>query len=534
MIELESIKKYYKLNGKDVLILKGINLYIAQGEFVSIMGPSGSGKSTLSAILGCLSTPSHGKYSLNGQDVTSLDANALARLRNQSIGFIFQDFNLLSGLSAVENVELPLVYGGMTSKARRERAMECLTAVGLENKAFNRPFQLSGGQKQRVAIARALVNHPKFLFADEPTGALDKKTGQEILGIMQKLNMMGHTVIQVTHSPSDALYSKRILHLVDGNIVREESVEKPMIGVGINDNASAHEEVVAKMWRVAQFAPVVGDRDVRAIQTLIQDSKSRDSLIAASRAIVRWDGADVAASVETLFSSSDWVVRTEIVKNLNLRPQEESIPYYVRALSDENPWVRHVAITALKDIDQEYIPKELQEKVVSCRFDRDERVRATAVFIIGKWSIENKDFIMNDVLTDPDNRVRANAVECIQSLSSQDKFLDRLIDMARNDRNNRVRANAALIVGRFNAEVASEVAEDMLRAQDVLMRSSGAWLMGMLRSKRFNHSLLNQLKVEKEEVVLNQLVRSLAKISRDQFSLNEQVASALSRSQEGA
>jgi HEAT repeat protein len=206
----------------------------------------------------------------------------------------------------------------------------------------------------------------------------------------------------------------------------------------------------------------------------------------------------------------------------------------VRALSDENPWVRHVAITALKDIDQEYIPKELQEKVVSCRFDRDERVRATAVFIIGKWSIENKDFIMNDVLTDPDNRVRANAVECIQSLSSQDKFLDRLIDMARNDRNNRVRANAALIVGRFNAEVASEVAEDMLRAQDVLMRSSGAWLMGMLRSKRFNHSLLNQLKVEKEEVVLNQLVRSLAKISRDQFSLNEQVASALSRSQEGA
>jgi HEAT repeat protein len=206
----------------------------------------------------------------------------------------------------------------------------------------------------------------------------------------------------------------------------------------------------------------------------------------------------------------------------------------VRALSDENPWVRHVAITALKDIDQEHISKELQEKVVSCRFDRDERVRATAVFIIGKWSLENKEFIMNDVLTDPDNRVRANAVECIQGLSNQDKFLDRLIDMARNDRNNRVRANAALIVGRYNDEVASEVAEDMLRAQDVLMRSSGAWLMGMLRSKRFNHSLLNQLKVEKEEVVLNQLVRSLAKISRDQFSLNEQVASALSRSQEGA
>ncbi len=246
MIELDNIKKQYTLDGKDVLILKGINLFIAQGEFVSIMGPSGSGKSTLSAILGCLSTPSSGTYKLNGQDVTKLKTNEIARLRNSSIGFIFQDFNLLSGLTAVENVELPLVYCGMSSKNRRARAMECLSAVSLAHKAQNKPFQLSGGQKQRVAIARALVNNPKFLFADEPTGALDKKTGHEILSIMQKLNLMGQTVIQVTHSPSDANYSKRIIHLVDGNIVREEMVEKPTIGSITLTESSFRDDLVTK------------------------------------------------------------------------------------------------------------------------------------------------------------------------------------------------------------------------------------------------------------------------------------------------
>lgn len=533
MIELENIKKYYKLNGKDVLILKGVNVYISQGEFVSIMGPSGSGKSTLSAILGCLSTPSSGSYKLNGQDVTKLDANALARLRNQSIGFIFQDFNLLSGLTAVENVELPLVYGGMSSRQRRDRAMECLKAVGLENKAFNRPFQLSGGQKQRVAIARALVNHPKFLFADEPTGALDKKTGQEILGIMQRLNLLGHTVIQVTHSPSDALYSKRILHLVDGNIVREETVEKPTIGASA-DETSQRDEMVAKIWRVAQIAPVVGDRDADAIRALIRDTNSRDALIAACRAIVRWDGADVAASVESLFTSTDWVVRSEILKNLNLRPKDEAVPYYIRALADENPWVRHIAITALKDVEQSEVPKEDQDKVVGCRFDRDERVRATAVYIISQWDIENKEFIMRDVLSDTDNRVRANAVECILGLKDQREFLDRLIEMARNDRNNRVRANAAMVVAKYNPEIAADVAEQMIQSSDVLMRSSGAWLMGLIKSKKFNNQLLELLRTEKEEVVLNQVVRTLAKISRDQFPLSEQVAGAFGSQQEGA
>lgn len=534
MIELQDIKKYYTLNGKDVLILKGINVYISQGEFVSIMGPSGSGKSTLSAILGCLSTPSSGSYKLNGSDVTALNSNELARLRNKSIGFIFQDFNLLSGLTAVENVELPLVYGGLSSRQRRERAMECLTSVGLENKALNRPFQLSGGQKQRVAIARALVNHPKFLFADEPTGALDKKTGQEILGIMQRLNLMGHTVIQVTHSPGDALYSKRVLHLVDGNIVREETVEKPTISAAGMDEHAHRDEIVTKIWRVAQLAPVVADRDIEAIRALIRESSSRDALIAAARAIVRWDGGDAAASVESLFTSPDWVVRTEILKNLNLRPKEEAVPYYVRALSDDNPWVRHTAITALKEFEQSEIPVDAHQKVISCRTDRDERVRATAIYMIGQWSIEHKDALLQDALADTDNRVRSNAVECVSSLKNQNEFYDRLMEMARNDRSNRVRANAAVIIAKSNPDMAAEVAEQLIVSTDALMRSSGAWLMGVLKSSKFNSQLLRLLQNEKEEVVLGQVVRTLAKMSRDRFPLSEQVALTISQLREGA
>ena len=533
MIELENIKKHYRLNGQDVMILKGINVFIGQGEFVSIMGPSGSGKSTLSAILGCLSTPTSGSYKLNGQNITALSQNQLARMRNQSIGFIFQDFNLLSGLTALENVELPLVYGGKSSRQRRERAMECLAAVGLEQKSQNKPFQLSGGQKQRVAIARALVNHPKFLFADEPTGALDKKTGHEILAIMQRLNMQGHTVIQVTHSPNDSLYSKRILHLVDGNIVREETVEKPIIGTLVSGEETMHEEIVSKMWRVAQLAPVLGNRDLPAITRLIHSSTSRDAHIAAARAIVRWSGSQVESSIESLFTSSDWVVRTEIIKSLNLRPKEESIPYYIRAIADANPWVRHIAMTELKGMEQIDLSEAAQAAVIACRGDSDERVRASAIFIVGEWQIPDKESIIAEAMADKDNRVRANAVECLKEHDMQLMFLDRLIEMSRSDRNNRVRANAAQILVKHRPEIAIDVATQMLSAPEVLMRSSGAWLIGMIRAPKFDEILIEMLRSEKEDVVINQVVRSLAKISRDRFSLTDQVNGVLGLQAEG-
>jgi putative ABC transport system ATP-binding protein len=176
------------------------------------MGPSGSGKSTLASILGFLSRQSSGVFRLDGYDVGSLSSKKLAMLRNRTLGYIFQDFNLLDGLSAAENVALPLVYAGVSSSVRLKKARECLEKVGLAHKADNRPNQLSGGQKQRVAIARALVNDPQILFADEPCGALDKKTGLEILSIMQTLNAAGHTIVMVTHSPQDALHRVWIIH----------------------------------------------------------------------------------------------------------------------------------------------------------------------------------------------------------------------------------------------------------------------------------------------------------------------------------
>jgi putative ABC transport system ATP-binding protein len=527
MIELEDIRKHYSLNGKGVMILRGISLFIGQGEFVSIMGPSGSGKSTLSAILGCLSTPSSGTYKLGGQDVTRLRGDDLARLRNQHIGFIFQDFNLLSGLSALDNVALPLVYGGMTAKARRDRAMVCLAAVGLEHKAQNRPFQLSGGQKQRVAIARALVNHPKFLFADEPTGALDKKTGHEILSIMQRLNAQGHTVIQVTHSPSDAQYSKRILHLVDGNIIREETVDRPVIGSVLSEDEASRTEILKRVWRVAQVAPVDVKRDLDSIKRLIADTTARDAQIAAARAVIRWPGREADDCIETLFSSTEWVVRAEVVRNLNLRPRNQVLGFYERALADENAWVRHLAMSELKSAETNELTESLRSCIIKSLDDSDERVRASAIFIAGKWTTDERFFWISKCLDDRDNRVRANAVESLVSDSDITQFLERLEHMARSDRSNRVRANAAFAVGQIDPDKAMRIASDLLTSSEVLMRSSGAWLIGAIKAKNGHERLMDLLIHEKEEVVLNQVVRSLAKLSRDRFPLKDQINVAL-------
>jgi putative ABC transport system ATP-binding protein len=528
VIELDQIKKHYTLNGKDVLILKGISLFIGQGEFVSIMGPSGSGKSTLSAILGCLSTPSSGTYKLNGFDVTQLKTNEVARLRNASIGFIFQDFNLLNGLTAWENVALPLVYAGVSYAKRRQRALACLEAVALSHKAQNRPYQLSGGQKQRVAIARALVNEPKFLFADEPTGALDKKTGHEILGIMQRLNMQGHTVIQVTHSPADAQYSKRILHLVDGNIVREETVEKPTIGAMGQVEVDEVSERVAKMWRVAQFAPVRGASDLESLMRLMNQSKTRDAKIAAARAVIRWGDFGSHAAIDNLFCDGDWVVRSEIVKNINLRPREEALVYFLRALSDENPWVRHLAMTELKEFEQGDLNADQQSQILKMFDDLDERVRASAAFIAGKWETPLKKDILHRAIKDRDNRVRANAVEGLTSRLLQEEFLPDLLQLAHGDRSNRVRANATLIVSKFDHDTAMKIAMTMMESQDIMMRSSAAWLFGAAKLQGGDDVLLRHMNLESEEIVLNQIVRALAKLARDRRLLRDQIEAILS------
>jgi putative ABC transport system ATP-binding protein len=216
VIELQNVTKVYTMGEIEVHALRGVSLQIGEAEFVSIMGPSGSGKSTLMNVLGCLDSPTQGSYYLQGQDVSRLRDSQLAHIRNKEIGFVFQQFNLLPRTSAMRQVELPLMYSGVGSRERHERARAALEEVGLDDRLRHRPDELSGGQQQRVAIARALVTQPSIIMADEPTGNLDTKSGNELLGIFQKLNEQGITIIFVTHDPDIAVYSRRVIHIRDG------------------------------------------------------------------------------------------------------------------------------------------------------------------------------------------------------------------------------------------------------------------------------------------------------------------------------
>ena len=226
VISLQDIRKSYYLGKQELKVLKGITLDIYNNEYVALMGPSGSGKSTLMNILGCLDSPTSGKYILNNQDVSKMEDDALAEVRNDEIGFVFQQFNLLPRLTAAENVALPLIYNGVAKKERTERALEMLNRVGLEDRSHHKPNELSGGQNQRVAIARALVNNPSIILADEPTGNLDTKTSEEIMNIFGKIQSEGNTVVLVTHEEDIALHAHRIIRLRDGVIETDHSSEK--------------------------------------------------------------------------------------------------------------------------------------------------------------------------------------------------------------------------------------------------------------------------------------------------------------------
>ncbi|HEU4574219.1 MAG TPA: ABC transporter ATP-binding protein [Chitinophagaceae bacterium] len=229
IIHLENIQKSYFMGKMELKVLKGVSFDILKNEYVALMGPSGSGKSTLMNILGCLDTPTEGKYILNGQDVSKMEDNDLADVRNKEIGFVFQQFNLLPRLTALENVALPLVYAGLNKKARTEKALHVLDMVNLTDRSHHKPNEMSGGQCQRVAIARALVNDPSIILADEPTGNLDSKTSHEIMDIFGKIHAGGNTVVLVTHEEDIAHFSHRIIRLRDGVIETDKRNEPSMV-----------------------------------------------------------------------------------------------------------------------------------------------------------------------------------------------------------------------------------------------------------------------------------------------------------------
>ncbi len=228
LIEIKNITKLYIMGTEELYALKGVTVHIKKNEYVAIMGPSGSGKSTLMNILGCLDTPSSGDYLLNGKNVSEMDDDELAEIRNREIGFVFQTFNLLARSDALHNVELPLIYRGLSRADRIEKAEEALYNVGLEDRMKHKPNELSGGQRQRVAIARALVNDPSIILADEPTGNLDSKTGEEIMALLEELNQKGNTIIIVTHEEEIAQHAHRIIKIRDGMIESDTLSKKGM------------------------------------------------------------------------------------------------------------------------------------------------------------------------------------------------------------------------------------------------------------------------------------------------------------------
>ena len=224
IIRTWDLMKTYVMGDQEIHAVSGIDIEIRKGEYVAIMGPSGSGKSTLMNLIGCLDTPSSGQYYLAGNLVSDMDDDELARIRNKEIGFVFQTFNLLARASALHNVELPLIYAGLSHKDREAKAITALRAVDLEKRMLHKPSELSGGQRQRVAIARALVNDPAILLADEPTGALDTVTGNEIMGLFERLHGQGNTIVLVTHEHDIAMHAHRVIHIRDGKVERDEKV----------------------------------------------------------------------------------------------------------------------------------------------------------------------------------------------------------------------------------------------------------------------------------------------------------------------
>lgn len=523
MIEMENITKVYGEARNQVKVIKGISLFVDKGEFVSIMGPSGSGKSTLAAILGCLSEPSTGTYKINGIDITKISKKSMASLRNQNIGYIFQDFHLLDGQSAWENVSLPLVYAGISAGKRKLRALECLAAVGLSERVNHFPNQLSGGQKQRVAIARALVNNPVFLFADEATGALDKKTGQEVLSIMQKLNLEGHTIIQVTHSREDAQYSKRILHLVDGLIVKDEMVDRPVIG-NLSLNEQEQDQLIGRIWRVAQVTPFGNPEDLESLKKMFDQTSSRSSTVNAIKALAPWKDSGCEDILRKLMSHMDWVIRSEVVRNARKRSKDFILEICRKGLADDNAWVRQLSLLEMKECGVKNLDPGDIEIVLKHFEDSDERIRATVVKMLPEFADERIMSFLIKALKDRDGRVRANALDALLQKGGYEAHLESMKELLK-DSHNRARGNAAFMMYAHYPVAALACLQEMIGSESNMLRSSAAWSLGMIETEEAARILLQALQVEKQDLVLSQIIGSLGKIAPKSFPISSQMRS---------
>lgn len=532
IIELNNLVKSYRVGDGDVQILKGIDLQVREGEFVSIMGPSGSGKSTLAAILGCLSTPTSGTYKLAGHDVSRRSQNELAEIRGKLIGYVYQDFNLLDGISALENVEMPLVYAGVPARRAREKAAHMLDKVGLSARKNHRPNQLSGGQKQRVAIARALVNDPKLIFADEATGALDAKTSFEIMSFLQRLAMSGHTIVQVTHSERDSRFSKRILHIVDGLIVKDEFVEGFTVGVVAADRAST-ETIVNRAWRVVQHVDKDSPPTYADMKRLLEAGKSVDTLMEAGRALIRFEDNRLSRLVTQLFRHEHWAVRAEVVKACTTGNQDFALGYFIAGLKDENAWVRFLSIAKLRQLAPDLLFVG-EDAINKCLGDSDERVRAAAIALVGHWREPGfMPRIVAIAADDPVARVKSNALEALKVPIEDaelvtDAHVAQLSALLEHG-HHRVRSTAAVILQKRVKDRCDQTIHEMTNSDSTYMRSAGVWALGQVADERGARILLAMLESEAEEMVVNQLVRSLALCAKGQLSLSEQVRRAIGK-----
>ncbi|MBP6217012.1 MAG: ATP-binding cassette domain-containing protein [Oligoflexales bacterium] len=528
MIRLEGIKKEFPLGNKTIQVLKGISVTIDKGEFVSIMGPSGSGKSTLSSILGCLATPTSGKYFLMDKDVSTMSGDALSTIRNQKIGFIFQDFNLLPGLSIVENVMLPLFYRKMSPFKAKQKALDKIEAVGLLKWANHRPNQLSGGQKQRVAIARALVSDPLFLFADEPTGALDPKTGTEIMALLQQLNSHGHTVVQVTHSLHHCKYAKRILYLEDGLITRDDVVQNPIFA-GL-EQRDEKDHFVDTLWDI-----IINDKrqlpeDFAPIYNLYNSIEHKtQTLLFAVRAFSKWNTPEARAIIQTLVEHSDWSIRAEVMRNCRFLEASFAESLCKLTFNDSNEWVRFLAINNFRTKPVASLSEDARTFIEKSLEDKDGRVRSSALAIMKGWGDQVSLALIEKSLPDTDGRVRANAIEVLEGFLSSNPHLRESIKKYLLDVHPRARTNALKSLLPYEKELITNIIKDMLDSDNSMFRTSAAWVVQFIDTHLALSLLTERLKKENEPTVQKRIIDTMQGLLKDPLSLKDLLELALQK-----